>query len=512
MDYRKTPYIRVGRATELTGFDRVLYRTFEILPGLLSWGTLAIIIWTSRYAPIYAAAFVIIFDIYWVLKTGYLSMHLRQNYRRMKHALAEDWQKRLDHIPHDHIYHLVLLPSYKEPKETVVESLDAILKTRGDHSKILIVFACEERAGQEAIDVAEEMKATYGSQFGDFIITIHPKDIPGELAGKGSNIAYAAEEARTRILDAKNIPYKDVMVSAFDIDTVVLPDYFLCLTWYFLTTPDPYRSSYQPVPLYNNNMWESPAVSRVVATAGTFWQMIQQERPERLATFSSHSVPFQTLYEIGYWQTNMVSEDSRIFWNAFAGFNGDYKVVPMTYPVYMDANADPSLLKTALNIYKQQRRWAWGVENVPYILLACVKNPLIPLRKKIKVAFNQLEGFWSLATNPLIIFLLGWLPIVLGGKRFNETVLSYNLPFITRDLMIIAMLGLFYSAYLSIKFLPPPPPGTKSHRKIFMVVQWLLVPITMTFFGAIPGLDAQTRLMLGRYMGFWATPKKKLST
>ena len=43
--------------------------------------------------------------------------------------------------------------------------------------------------------------------------------------------------------------------------------------------------------------------------------MVQQERPERMATFSSHSVSFQALYEVGYWQTNMVSEDSRIFWN-----------------------------------------------------------------------------------------------------------------------------------------------------------------------------------------------------
>ena len=149
----------------------------------------------------------------------------------------------------------------------------------------------------------------------------------------------------------------------------------------------------------------------------------------------------------------------------------------------------------------------WGVENVPYLLFSCVKNPSIPLRKKIKMAFIQIEGFWSLATNPLVIFLLGWLPIFLGGKRFNEMVLAYNLPLITRDLMIIAMLGLFYSAYLSLKFMPPPPPGMKRHRKAFMVLQWVLIPITMTFFGAIPGLDAQTRLMFGRYMGFWVTPK-----
>lgn len=507
MEYTRTPYFRVGRATDLSGWDRVLYRTFEIFPGVLSWGTLVGIVFASRYAPVYAALFIIIFDVYWVLKTAFLSAHLRQNWKRMQYNVAADWKERLRNIKHDHIVHLVILPFYKEGKETIEAGLRSLVAAHGNKKNFLIVLAAEERAGEGAALIAQELKEIYANFFGHFLITIHPKDAPGEMAGKGSNTSYAAEEARKLILDAHHIPYTDVLVSAFDIDTIVSSDYFLCLAWHFLTAEKPYRSSFQPVPLYNNNIWSSSALSRVVATSGTFWQMIQQERPERLATFSSHSVPFSTLYELGYWQKNMVSEDSRIFWNAFVGFDGDYRVVPISYPVSLDANAAPTLWETARNIYKQQRRWTWGVENIPYLLLACVKNPHIPLRKKIQMSFIQLEGFWSLATNPLMIFLLGWLPIFLGGKRFNEMVLAYNLPLITRDLMILAMVGLLYSAYLSLRFLPAPPAGTRSHRKAFMVLQWVLIPITMTFFGAIPGLDAQTRLMFGRYMSFWATPK-----
>lgn len=97
---------------------------------------------------------------------------------------------------------------------------------------------------------------------------------------------------------------------------------------------------------------------------------------------------------------------------------------------------------------------------------------------------------------------MGWLPILLGGGRFNTTILSYNLPFITRNLMILAMSGLVMSAIISISFLPPAPANSRFHRKIFMILQWVFIPITITIFGAIPGLEAQTRLMLGRYMGF----------
>ncbi len=501
------PYFRVGRASDLSGKDRVLYRALEILPGVLSWGSILGLVFLSWVEPLWAAFFIITFDIYWLVKTAYLSMHLRSNWKRMKHNIKLDWTKRLENIKYDNIWQLVILPFYKEDFDVISKTIESLIASKWDREKMIIVLACEDRAGENARNTAEEIFKKFGQSFGEFIITRHPNDTPGEMAGKGSNISFAAEEARVKILDRRNIKYEDVMVSAFDIDTRVYSQYFLCLTWNFLTAEKPFRSSFQPVPIYNNNIWESPAFSRVVATSGTFWQMIQQERPERLATFSSHSINFKALHDIGYWQKNMVSEDSRIFWNAFSYYNGDYEVIPLSYPVSMDANLAPSFFETVKNTYKQQRRWAWGVENIPYILFVFIKNKKIPLRKKIHASFVQLEGFWSLATNPLIIFFLGWTPLALGGQAFNKTLLSYNLPIITRDLMAVAMFGLILSIIVSMSFLPARPKNRSRSTYFFMVIQWALVPLTINIFGSIPALDAQTRLMFGKYIGFWVTPK-----
>ncbi len=499
--------LHIGRASDLTGRDRALYRFFEILPGALSWGTIFGCIILSYYAPIQAAIVIIVFDFYWLLKTVYLSMFLRQNWRRMKRHMAMDWTEMLTNLKHDQLYHLVLLPYYKEGADVIGKCLQSLANSRYNTKKILVVLAPEERAGESAQRIANDLKDTFGHQFGDFLIAIHPKDLPGEMAGKGSNIAYAIEEARKRILDAKHIPYEDVLVSAFDIDTVVYPDYFACVTWHFLTAEKPYRTAFQPVPLYNNNMWDAPAISRVVAASGSFWQMIQQEHPEKLVTFSSHSVSFKALYEIGYWQKNMVSEDSRIFWNGYFAYDGDYATTPISYPLSMDANLAPKFFQTMLNVYKQQRRWGYGVENIPYILFNLVKNQKISGWKKFAIAATQLERTWSLATNPIVIFLLSWLPLIIGGPLFNATILSYNLPIVTRNLMVLAMCGLVFSAIISMSFLPKRPAVHGPLRVLFMVLQWVFIPITITLFGAIPGLEAQTRLMLGRYMGFWVTPK-----
>jgi hypothetical protein len=512
LPYAQRPDFKVGRATELTGKERRLYRMLEIVPGVASWLTIIGVLLLSNYAPFIAAYFIIGFSIYWVLKTAFLSYHLRYNWKRLRHHLSLDWGGMIERFEYGHIYQVVILPFYMESEEVVNDTIQSIANTRYDAKNIIIVLASEERAGEHAQAVARTMREKWKDTFGYFLVTTHPKDIPGEMAGKGSNASWAAEKVRTEILDPRGIRYNHVLVSIFDIDTVLYPEYFNCLIWHFMTAKRPLKSSFQPVPIFNNNIWEAPAVARVVAMSSTFWEMVQQERPERMATFSSHSVSFQALYEVGYWQTNMVSEDSRIYWNLFLANDGEYDVIPLSYPVSMDANVAPSFWRTIVNIYKQHRRWTYGVENFVYIVYHFTQHSKIPLRKRITIGLQQAEGYWSLVTNPIMLFVLGWAPIFLGTEEFHETVLSYNLPIIVRDLLVLAMFGLVVSSIISLTLLPRRPKEKSRLLYVVLALQWILVPITMIVFSAIPGLDAQTRLMLGKYMGFWVTPKTRQQT
>lgn len=502
-------YLHISSHRDLAGRDRTIYRLFEILPGALSWATLLGVVFFSWVWPVGVAVFIILFDVYWLIKTFYLSLHLRVNWRRLKHNMEIDWGKRLENLKWQNLWQIIILPAYKEPLDVVVGSMEAIINSKWPQDRMIVVLALEERAGVHAKNLEKEIREKYEDKFGKFLVTFHPFGLEGEIPGKGSNINWAARQAKEKIIDAEKIPYEDILVSAFDVDTQIYPQYFLCLAYNFLIAENPHRSSYQPVPVYNNNIWDAPALSRVVATSGTFWQMMQQERPERLSTFSSHSMSFKMLVDVGFWQKNMVSEDSRIFWNALLYYDADYRVIPISYPVSLDANVGANLWQTMKQVYRQQRRWTWGVENLPYLLFGFYKNKKIPLKRKFYFIATQLEGFWSLATNPILIFLLGWLPLVLGGEEFNALLLSYNLPRLTRTLMTLAMLGLIWSAIISASLLPPRPKHIRGHVWIWHVLQWLLIPVTIIFFGAIPGLDAQTRLMLGSKLDFWVTPKRR---
>lgn len=501
--------------------DYRLFRFFEILPGALVWLTLLGTFIASWLAPVGASFFIIAFDAYWLLKTLFLSLHLRASFTRMKNNLSVKWQRELEKLTQFNpelkvsswkdIRHLVIIPFYKEPYSVLAGNLRAIANSHYPNDKISIVLAREESGGEVSARVADQALAEFSETFGEMIVTSHPSNIAGETPGKGSNESYAAKEAVRVLMEPKNILHEHVIVSSFDVDTEVYPEYFGILTYRYLTAEKPLRSSFQPIPVYNNNIWDAPAFSRVVATSGTFWQMMQQARPERLATFSSHSIPLRPLVEMDYWHTNMVSEDSRIFWQALLFFDGDYRVIPLHYPVSMDANLSDTWRETAKNVYKQQRRWIWGVENVPYFIFGAIKNKKMPLRKKLYFSFNQLEGFWSVGTNALMIFLLGWLPGLIGGSVFGVSVLAYNLPRVTRWLMTFAMVGVVTSTIYSLKLLPTRPAHRPAHYYSWMALQWVLIPVTLIGFGSIPGIDALTRLALGKYMGFWVTPKVRLA-
>ncbi len=509
-------YLTVGNAKDLPySQKRIIYRFLEMVPGLLVWATFGLIILGALYFPVATITFVILFDLYWFLKTVYLTWHLRISFQNLRRHLRINWVDKLDelnllehplgiHNWRQEIWHLVILPYFKEGDEILRTTLSAILNSEYPKERMLVVLSGEKRAGVEAEAIGAKIEEGFSDKFGHFLFTLH-EDAPGELAGKGANETWAGRKAK-EIIDKKKIPYERVIVSVFDIDTVAPPDYFTKLTYAYLTTLRPLRTSFQPVPLFINNIWEASAISRVMAFSSTFWHLMNQMRPERLVSFSSHAFPLKALVEMDFWQVNVVSEDSRIFWQGLLTFDGDWRVEPLLVPVSMDANVAETFWQTLKNIYLQQRRWAYGVADIPYFLFGFLHNRKIAFSTKIYWTFHMLESFWGWATNSIIIFVAGWLPVLLGGKLFGTTVLAYNVPRVTQWIMTIAMFGIITSVYLTLKLLPPKPLKVGRHRYLFMVLQWVMVPITLIFNSA-PAVEAQTRLLMGKYLGFWPTPK-----
>ncbi len=495
--------------------------------------------------PVWISLYIILFDLYWFLKGANVALHLTHSYRELKlHEQIDwlDWLKRLRDpvlfkgylgelisgepkvrlrnlyrrqlaklpegrdFDYTRIYHLVILATVKESFEVLQSSIESYVSADYDHSKIIFILATEERAGAEALQSARRLFEKFGNKFYKFIISIHSDGLPGEAKVKGANITYAAKIGQ-KILDELNIPYQDVIVSAFDSDTTVSKNYFAHLSFDFLTADKPLQASYQPMPMYHNNIWDTPAVARVIAISSSFWQLVEASRPDRLITFSSHAMSFKTLVDVGFWRTDIIPDDSHIFWQCFMHFNGDYRSLPLFTTVSMDAVLGDSYWGTLLAQYKQKRRWAWGVTEISMVFPELVKNKQIPLWKRLLWGERLVEGHYFWATASIMIAILGWLPLILGGNRFGTSVLALNLPVLTRAIMSIATFFLIFSVYISLALLPPRPKEYSRWKSFSMIWQWIFSPIVASVFGSLPAIDAQTRLMFGKYMEFWVTPK-----
>ncbi|MBI2644316.1 MAG: hypothetical protein HYW95_02285 [Candidatus Wildermuthbacteria bacterium] len=502
-------YLHIGRASDIENpHDRTIYRLLEIFPGCFTLVVFLLAFLFSWLFPVGISIFIIVFIVYWFVRLIYFSFHLQYSYRQMRRNEKIDWVKELEKLSPawKDIFHLILIPTYREPLDVLRGTLLSLKNAHYPKERMIVVLGIEERAGPEGRMVASLLQKEFENCFFRFHVAFHPANIAGEIAGKASNETWAVKEVKKEIIDALSIPYDRILVTSLDADTIVYPEYFGRLTHVFLTTPDPLHCSFQPVPLFLNNIMEVPAISRVFSFNSTFWHMMNQSRPEKLITFSSHAMNFQALVDVGFKQTNVVSDDSRIFWQCYLYYNGNYQTIPLYYPISMDANVAPRFLDTLKNIYKQQRRWAYGVADVPYFLFGFLKNKRISLSKKISPGWEVFFGFWSWATASILILFLGWLPLVLGGQEFAQSLLSYNLPRLATGILRVGIVGLIGSVYLSILLFPINVKQFGMPRIVFFVLQWLLLPFVMIF-SSIPAIEAQIRLMFGKYLGFWSTPK-----
>ncbi len=533
--------------------DQKLQRFFEILPGLTSWSILIGMTFLAFWNPIMAALIIIAFDMYWLLRIFYGIVFLLLAYMRLwieqktdwisrarslnsaekyygglKNLSVKDWREKASRWVHkrevsrlvrsgnfppvfEDIYHLVLIPVVKEERSVFEPGIERLANGPYPAKNILAVLAVEDRASEEIIRGAQEVQKKYKDNFLDFLLLYHPDGISGEARVKGANVTYAAKQAVKR-LKQLNVSYENVIVSCLDADTVVSEQYFSCLSYHFMVSPTRERASFQPIPVYHNNIWEARGFAKIMEMGASFFLLTETTNPEKLVTFSSHSMSFKALVDIDYWPVDMISDDSSIYWKAYNYFDGDYRTIPMYVTVSMDVVDAGSWWATAVSVYKQKRRWAWGVQEFPIIMRAFLKNHNIPGWQRVLLVFRFFERHIAWATWSFLLTIVSWLPAFLAQRQFSSTFVYYSSSRITSIIFTLSYATLITLFFLSLCLLPKKKVKFGFLKQIGFAFQWFLLPFTYILFSALPALDAQTRLMFGRYLEFHVTGKQRRKT
>lgn len=544
---------------------QLIQRLLEVVPGLVSWVLILSPLVLSLRWPEVVAWFVLSFDFYWLYKAIVLTTSVCVTFVRIRRTVAADWRtrafaltdpaarlgeidrlvplvqarileldragerlaaaggrrqlERLDGERRDlarllarrgqpipdpgSLFHVALIPTYTEPFEKLHETVRALAEADYPRELRMIAIITRETdlVGRENVARLREL---FGDRFLHFFHILDPLE-PGIVVGKSSAMAYGGRWLYRELVRLGFDP-RSVVVTDLDSDYRVHPQYFGYLTYTFLTDPDRYRRLYQPVPMFHNNLWETPLPVRLVAVGATHVQMYRSLTPEKLVSFSSYAVSLQTIHEVDYWATDAIPEDSRFYWKSFFRYSGEFRAVPLFIPMYGDAVRARSYPRTLMQQYTQIRRWAWGITDIPYYIRNAFAHREIPRGLRIRRLIDLWLDHINWAIAPFVIIFGSNVPLLLN-PRFAETTLGQNLPLYAAWLLSGAFCCLLVLILVEERIAPRRPVGWGVARRLGSYLQWLALPIVGLVFSNLPALDAQTRLMAGRYLEYRVTEK-----
>ncbi len=492
--------------------DSKVERFLEILPGALTWIALTSPIWLSFTLPFAVAYIIILADVYWLISSLRIAGLIFWGFRKYSWAKKQDWLKKLkDDFPDEwsDYYHIIALPTYKESIEVLAPAFDAVVNSNYDKKKIFLAVGMEAWDSPEKLKITSEYLKELNSKIGGTFATIHELQ-EGEIKGPATNRNCIIRNA-VKELSSRGIKPEQVIVTTLDADFVIHHQFLAGALHKYLSTPKEERNkrSFTGVFFYYNNYWQASAPMRLIAAGTSFWQLAEMAGSDKYMNFASLSMNLQSLLDIGLWIPNKVNDDSGFYWKAYFHFKGDYKVLPHFLPISGDTVLDTNLVTSFQNQYQQLKRWAYGVEHIPFIVRSYFNSEASFWDKTDKLLF-AMWGYLRWGTLALFVTFAS-LVIPYINPHYSQSVVAYNLPVISSYILTVAFVSLFATIFVHEKTVPPRPKSWSWLQKIFSYIQWVLIPIIMVTISTIPAIDAQTSLMLGRYIGFRTTNKARVS-
>jgi len=492
------------------------YRFYEMIPGVFAWFVILFPIWGSFLLPKAVAYFVLAFLVYWLYKSFKSAILASLGYFKIKKAKNTNWLEkfkqdfRASWLRYQDINHVVIISSYKEPLE-IIEMAFSSLASQIDLNlkKIHVILAQEARAGEENNQkTINYFQKKYKSVFGSLTFTEHPSNLPGEIAGKHTNEAWAAKYFKKHYLNNVNrrLKIEYCTLTSCDVDTIFHPKYFSALTYHFASNPNRYFRFWQSPIFWHHNINSVPAFIRITGTMGNAIHIANIQEPDGIFfNYSCYSSSYKLIDSVGYWDPDMIPEDWHIFLQTFFATGGRTMVNPIFLPTIVDAPDGKNYFSALQNRYNQCLRHAWGAIDIPYAIEQSRLHPEIPWLTRALRIYKLVQTHFIWSSNWFILTLGTSLPVALNPYFFNTT-LGYNLPRIANLILTICLIPMFVLIALDWKLRPTYQ--KKGFWNILKnILQWPMMPIATLAMSVLPGLHSHTRLLLGRRLEYKTTQK-----
>lgn len=446
------------------------------------------------------------YTIYTILAMFKLFSYQRIDFTKV---LKKSWpntslqQHMIQQLPDDmkcgDIVHRFILPTYNENYEILHETLTTLSTTNYDLSKIAVTIAGEAKQAAHFAQIWWQASQDFAWKFWYFSSTLHPADLPNELAGKWWNITRAAKHEYKTILEHFQTTPDHVLVTTLDADSNIDMSYLPTLTYTYLVTPDRKKKSYQPIIFFYNNFRDAPFFSKVVSLCNTFRIMFNAMKKFWTRNFSTHAQPLDGLLQTDFRSVQTIVEDGHQYRRSYFAFDGDYECIPVFTSVYQDANLNETFGKTAIAQYKQMRRWAHGAEDVAYSFCAWIdRRDTLPFWRTWYDVIRLLEGIILWSTLHLVLLGGIWFSLI-KDIEINTFISLWSFVAICMKLSYVIM---SVAIILQVMFCPWHKLNKEQRRKIpiFLILYIPLAGLVLVVFSGLPAFHTQLALMINKPM------------
>ncbi|KAF4342116.1 hypothetical protein FBEOM_3946 [Fusarium beomiforme] len=324
---------------------------------------------------------------------------------------------------YDNVVHAIIIPNYKEELDTLRETLDVLASHPQAHYSYDVYLGMEHReinAETKALSLIQE----FAKKFRSLDFTLHPSDIPGEAAGKGSNIGWTARKLSEKysVSVRKNVIVTGIdgmpfwkhfiyppcsLLTAMDAqaDSHLSSNYFTLLTNMHLSYSETSLKTIYSAPIiFDRNAHLVPALVRV---ADILWGAAGMSGLYPGSSISPptsvYSLPLDLIDRVGGWDcgSEAIGEDLHMYIKCFFALNGNLTSRVIYSPVSQsNVTGGGGLLKDTHARYNQALRHMWGALDTGFALRKLVQ--LWQDRKQTSRAYQPLHYTLSDADDLVI--------------------------------------------------------------------------------------------------------------
>ncbi|KAJ9353463.1 glycosyl transferase family group 2-domain-containing protein [Paecilomyces variotii] len=417
------------------------------------------------------------------------------------------------------LIHAIILPNYCEDLDTLRTTLTVLASHPTAKWQYDVYLAMEQKESSAAAKAAR-LLSEFEKSFLHIGATFHPSGLVGEIAGKSSNVAFAARHILEAHRTALRAEPCNVLVTVMDADSHLSQYYFAeiqRLNSHHLGEAD--RSFYCCPIIFDRNSHDTPVLVRCADLLWGFAGLSTMYPGTWLALPTSvYSLPLALVERVGGWDSDptAIGEDLHMLLKCYFGTQGDIvtRVVPVPAS-QCNVSSDKGRgwrrqVETLFARYRQGLRHMWGALDTGFaarqmaINLRLGRRRLFPRLRDITIVHLLWEAhFLPCHLTVLLVFSVLYELCVPTTQvhpaiawAFWFTGLLRTLSFIGMNVNL-SMYGRWHAMCLDMRMQDMRAAnltGTGCSRRTWYQPQYLLericFPVAGTVFGALPTLHA----------------------